>query len=1626
MSKRQFHQKSERLPGAPRSGVNRWCGGIEQIFTIAAAGMFAILVSITTTSALAASAPGCEPAEPAAEAPLAFRIEIEEPADCEAVDGPEVLVRGTVYLDQPIAKLELNGLELTDYSVEITPGDGAGIADGYVVGFEHEVQPTDPASILRGAQSFGTFDPGANQLFVVATDETGERVVATHRVAVGEVSSLKDVTLIADAIAIGGSADRIRTQLNEICAGVIDHDRLDACMETDGAQLTGEVCCPLKADGEFRVAEDQESYSSCRVKACEKEICKDEKDCDAGEQADVDICSACDPAEEDCSKRDLGILEECAASTEQFCRRDLALNRFLDSAGRYGSANIESALRGLGVVRVAELARCDRDIEISVSRYQPESSLCAINFDEGSLTAGVSPRLRTLDFDVVARGCGTREWRFNVELNLDVPLPRVLAHDWQNDAPAGTCDSGDRKGEACFSSGDCPDPESPCSEGDEECKDVRAICVSSALEDYIAEAIEIRRGGPIEIIGRRIKRSVIDVQACFTEGALQEEVNDRILALFDDKFADTLNEKLPFKFEAQTSIQDFLIEGLLLPNLGDQLPALPHQHAMLDRVIITPAGLVTTFQTTLDPARLDQRLGSMLPPRLTPALPPRIDAEAADVLVSFADDVVDQLLASVNLDGCKTPSSRPKEVGDLIGDCKDGPAAAQGTCLGLRGESCDLDGSGIPSAADLTRAGSCEAASALPIDASTPLAYCTHLPVPPEFIIHDNLDATGTPVETPDRVETRLRINDLELAIVAVPEGASITGSQKPTACAVGVVGACTLHAEVFDLALPADFILQDDNTSIVIDNTSLDVSLSEGWRQATGATQHWERDSLYVRSGVGMETALYIPDLPAEGGYQVDAWNSCYQPRAGNVPHTIYHRDGETIIEVDQHPSGENPQACGDWLPLGEFIFSQGRAGYVEISNAGTAPGSYVGADAIRFTPVSVIAVQIGGIRRDAQGVRVGCEPDYESCPTIIVDNRDSGATTTAGWRRATSATDHYQVDSLYAETGRDLDSARFSPDFPGPDRYRVDVWNSCYAPRSSTVHHEVRHASGTDTFLVDQHPATGVCGDWYTLGDFFFAAGQSGYVEVSDSDLAAGNYIGADAVRFTRFSTTDDEEPAPVSSQSSAGVTTFEGVDFDAQIDELLRQLNGELSVPIVELVPLNDGEQTARLVAFDGGDAKGAGTDDYLGLVLSRVSEEVCGDGICDSQEQCGSCFGEGCDEDPRCGNDCGLCSTGISCEHNGDCGSGICDNNTCHDADLADGGACEFNAACASYNCRDGVCFSLTSDLCEPCDGNSDCAGDKICNFGKCMTTLPLGLPCDGDSSCASEYCEDNLCRQNKDNGEICLRDAVCASDFCDAGTCKAPGTVLLDEVCGSDRACRSGSCSLLSATETGRCVESCGDSFCEGIERCGGQDASVPGEATLQQCKSDCGTCGNGEFCLDDGMCTSGLCNGSVCVSPLPNGFVCVRDEVCQSDICNAGICVSALANGSVCVKDEACQSGLCNAGVCRAPGSRPALALCTADAACSSGSCTGGTCEQICGDGFCDGAEQCGGNNSTFQQCRDDCGKCSVGTACLSDNACATGFCSGAICSPKKSNGSVCARDNACNSNNCQLGICRS
>ncbi len=110
---------------------------------------------------------------------------------------------------------------------------------------------------------------------------------------------------------------------------------------------------------------------------------------------------------------------------------------------------------------------------------------------------------------------------------------------------------------------------------------------------------------------------------------------------------------------------------------------------------------------------------------------------------------------------------------------------------------------------------------------------------------------------------------------------------------------------------------------------------------------------SVYVDSGYhhdgnvakGDQTARFVPELPKAGRYQVFVaypWNA---NRASNVPVTIKHADGETKVTIDQK---KKPAVRELLHPVGTFRFEKGKAGYVEISNAGTE--GYVVIDAVQW----------------------------------------------------------------------------------------------------------------------------------------------------------------------------------------------------------------------------------------------------------------------------------------------------------------------------------------------------------------------------------------------------------------------------------------------------------------------------------------------------------------------------------------------------------------------------------------------------------------------------------------------------------------------------------------------------
>lgn len=97
-----------------------------------------------------------------------------------------------------------------------------------------------------------------------------------------------------------------------------------------------------------------------------------------------------------------------------------------------------------------------------------------------------------------------------------------------------------------------------------------------------------------------------------------------------------------------------------------------------------------------------------------------------------------------------------------------------------------------------------------------------------------------------------------------------------------------------------------------------------------------------------GKQQATYTPNLPNAGKYEVRV---CYSPnpnRASNVPVTITHADGRTVVKINQQKA---PPLNGTWISLGTFTFAKGQAGNVVVTNQGV--DGYAIIDAVQWLPV-------------------------------------------------------------------------------------------------------------------------------------------------------------------------------------------------------------------------------------------------------------------------------------------------------------------------------------------------------------------------------------------------------------------------------------------------------------------------------------------------------------------------------------------------------------------------------------------------------------------------------------------------------------------------------------------------
>lgn len=137
--------------------------------------------------------------------------------------------------------------------------------------------------------------------------------------------------------------------------------------------------------------------------------------------------------------------------------------------------------------------------------------------------------------------------------------------------------------------------------------------------------------------------------------------------------------------------------------------------------------------------------------------------------------------------------------------------------------------------------------------------------------------------------------------------------------------------------------------------------------------TQHAIANNYHFNNNsAGGDTFTWVPDLPEDGEYAVQAHYVPASDRASAAPYTVHHAGGQDTVTVDQSAGSE-----GEWADLGSYQFEAGSSHKVVL---GDVPDQAVIADAVRF-------VKQGTVVKEAQESSVWHSYDVRNIAQQWVD---------------------------------------------------------------------------------------------------------------------------------------------------------------------------------------------------------------------------------------------------------------------------------------------------------------------------------------------------------------------------------------------------------------------------------------------------------------------------------------------------------------------------------------------------------------------------------------------------------------------------------------------------------------
>ncbi len=182
-----------------------------------------------------------------------------------------------------------------------------------------------------------------------------------------------------------------------------------------------------------------------------------------------------------------------------------------------------------------------------------------------------------------------------------------------------------------------------------------------------------------------------------------------------------------------------------------------------------------------------------------------------------------------------------------------------------------------------------------------------------------------------------------------------------------------------------------------------------------------------------------------------------------------------------------------------------------------------------------------------------------------ITIQTGDPETSSTGSWNFGSGITMGYEGNTgLYSHSGGS-NTYTFAPNIPQAGSYLVEVYNSCYSPRSHNTPHIITHANGVEPQLIEQDcNVDPFVGQWRPLGVYDFNVGNAGNLIIS-TENADNLFVGATAARFTLQTTSPNNPPAVSIVQPTSGGVFPQGATVVLEANSLDSE-DGDISNNIV----------------------------------------------------------------------------------------------------------------------------------------------------------------------------------------------------------------------------------------------------------------------------------------------------------------------------------------------------------------------------------------------------------------------------------------------------------------------------